>query len=122
MKRKMWALLLLGSALAAGMIGRVVRADEDKKAAIEMHWFVIESKHTGPGCLASLDEMNKKNLLDKTYFGCMTGDHRGWTILQAESSEAALNMFPASERANAHVVQVSKFSPEDLIEIHSKKG
>ena len=122
MKKSLWMLSLLGLALVAGVVGRTVRADEAKKAVAEKNWYVIESKHTGPGCLAALDEMNKKNLLDKTYFGCKTGDHRGWTVLQAESSEAALNMLPTSERVNSHVVQVSKFTPEELKEIHAKHG
>src|SRR5258708_311678 len=117
MKKTLWTLSLLGLVLIAGVAGRTVRADEGKTAAAG-HWYVIESKHTGPGCLAALDEMNKSNLLDKTYFGCMTGDHRGWTVLQADSNEAAMSMIPTSERANSHVVQVSKFTPEMLKEIH----
>ena len=52
MKKRLWTLWLVGLALAAGVIGRTVSADEAKKAAAGKNWYVIESKHTGPGCLA----------------------------------------------------------------------
>ena len=121
MKSTLWGLSVLGFVLTAGLVVRTVRAEEAKKEAAAQNWYVIESKHTGPECVKALDDMNSKNLLGKTYWGCMSGDHRGWTILQAPSSDAALKMLPDSQRANAKVVQVGQFTPAELQSIHSSK-
>jgi len=51
--------------------------------------------------LKALDDMEaaSSQLLAKTDWGCMAGDHTGYLVVHASSAQAALNMVPASERA-----------------------
>ena len=121
MKKIGMLMSLLAVSLAAGVAWQHAHAMDAKHASMRKSWYVIESKHTGPECLAALDSMNEKKLLGKTYWGCKAGDHRGWTILQADSNEDALNLLPANQRADAQIVQVTKFSPEELKQIHANK-
>lgn len=82
--------------------------------------FRIEMKHTKEECLNALDEMMEKDvkLLNKVEWGCMVGDHRGWVTLSAKSEEDAKNLLPASARANASVVKVSKFTADQIRSFH----
>ncbi len=82
--------------------------------------YMIESPHTEEGCQSALDEVLAigPELLAKFDWGCMSGDHTGWAILEAASESAARNMLPAAQRINARVVKVSKFTPEQVRAAH----
>lgn len=122
MKKTLFGLWLAALGVSVFIMARSVKAEDATKAPA-LNWYMIESKHTGPECIKVLDDMNTQNLLDKTYWGCRSGDHRGWTMLQAPSKEAALKEIPESQRAGAKIVQVGQFTAADLQAIHaSKKG
>jgi hypothetical protein len=104
------------------------RAQETKKGA-EMKVktakarFLIEAKHTPEDCLKTLDEVNAKGskTLARFDWGCMTGDHTGYSIVEAENEAAVKAMLPAGMQ-NAHIVRLEKFTPEQIKEFHQKKG
>lgn len=104
--------LLGGGALAA-----------PKKAKPKMETFLIETAHNDAECMAAMDEViatqgkNKKKepaMFSNTVWGCLSGDHRGWTTTKAATQEDALKVLPESMRAGAKVVQVSKFTVKDI--------
>jgi len=60
-------------------------------------------------------------LLDKMEWGYMAGDHTGYAVADAVSEEAARNLLPASERAQAKVIKLNKFTAEQIKSFHNKK-
>ncbi|HXV46406.1 MAG TPA: hypothetical protein VD736_07020, partial [Nitrososphaera sp.] len=76
--------------------------------------------HTNEECLNSLDQIvaHNKELLDRCYMACMAGNHTGWATVEAESENEARNMLPSSLRQNAKVVEVNKFTPEQIQSFH----
>ncbi len=82
--------------------------------------YLVESPHTPEGCLSALDGFLAvgPEFLARFDFGCRTGEHTGWALLEAASESAARNMLPAGERIRARVVKVSKFTPEQIKAAH----
>jgi len=85
--------------------------------------FLIEAPHTAAQCLQALDEVLAKgpDTLAKYDWGCMAGDHRGWTTVEAPSESEARNMIPSSQRAKAKIVKVNKFTPQEIASFHKGK-
>jgi hypothetical protein len=86
--------------------------------------YMIETPHEDAECLRALDEIaagaRGPELLKKTQFGCMSGVHIGWAIVEADSETAALEWLPAFLRAKAKVVKVDQFTPEQIASFHKK--
>ncbi len=50
-------------------------------------------------------------------FGCNDGVHKAWIIIEAENKEAAKAIIPTDVRSKAKIVQLNKFSLEEIDEI-----
>jgi hypothetical protein len=90
--------------------------------AIASERYLIEATHTPADCLAVLDTMAEqdKKLLAKTDWGCMSGDHTGYVVVEADSEQAARALLPEKMRASAKVIKVSKFTPKEIAALHQK--
>ncbi len=85
--------------------------------------YMIQSPHKPEECLRTLDEeLNKgKDILDTIEFGCKTGDHTGYALVDAVNKNDALNKYvPSFIQDRARVVEVGKFTPEMIKSFHSK--
>lgn len=84
--------------------------------------YLIASPHKPEECLRALDEelAKGKDILDKFEYGCKTGDHTGYAIVDGKSKNDALNYVPTFLRDKARIVEVDKFTPEMIKEFHSK--
>jgi hypothetical protein len=82
--------------------------------------YLIIAPHTPEECLAAIDEVNASKQLDKWDFGCMDGDHTGYRTVTADSKDAALAMVGAAHKSKARVVELSKFTPEQVKSLHKK--
>jgi hypothetical protein len=87
-----------------------------------MAQYLIESKHTKEQCLQALDNLLDKgpDVLNKFEFGCMAGDHTGWATVEADNQQQAEELIPKPLRSQTRVVQVSKFTPEQIRSYHNK--
>ena len=86
-----------------------------------MPTYLIKLPHTAAECLNALDEIASKGsqLLPKIYWGCGTGDHTGYAIIDAKSESAAREMITATNiRAKANVIEVKKFTIKDIESFH----
>jgi hypothetical protein len=88
-----------------------------------MSRYVIRSDHTAEGCLQTLDEVLAlgPDALASYDFGCAVGDHSNhtcYTTVEAEDAVAALALLPQRVRAEARVVEVGKFKPEQILSFH----
>ncbi len=83
--------------------------------------FVIESPHSKEECMTALDEIKAEHpeLLDRMEFGCKVGEHVGWATVEAGSKTEAEQLIPEIIRDKAHVVEVLKFTPEQIESFHS---
>lgn len=89
-----------------------------------MEKYFIESKHTQEECLRALDEILAKGpeVLSKVEWGCMAGDHTGYSIVEARSETDALATIPTFLRGKARVVKLNKFTPEQIRKFHQKSA
>jgi hypothetical protein len=90
--------------------------------AIASERFLIEAPHTPADCLAVLDTMAEqdKKLLAKTDWGCMSGDHTGYVVVEAENEQAARALLPEKMRASAKVIKLNKFTPKEIASFHKQ--
>jgi hypothetical protein len=117
--------LLVGLIIALPSMNRAqeTKKGTEMKVKTVKARFLIEAKHTPEDCLKTLDEVNAQGskTLSKFDWGCMSGDHTGYAIVEAEDEAAVKAMLPASLQ-NAHIVRLEKFTPEQIKEFHQKKG
>jgi len=82
--------------------------------------YLIESPHTKEECLRALDELVEEDpqLLDKYEFGCMAGEHTGYATVEAASEADAEKLVPEFLRGKAKIVELTKFTPEQVRSFH----
>jgi hypothetical protein len=90
---------------------------------MKMERYLLITTHTPEQCLKVLDEFQATSpkLLARTDWGCMAGDHTGYSIVEAESEAAARQMLPEGVRMQARVVKLNKFTPDEIRQFHTKK-
>jgi len=84
--------------------------------------YLIISSHTVEQCMASMDDLKTKgnDFLSNTFWGCHSGDHTAYVIVNAENETAARNTLPASAKDNAKVIMVEKFTVEQIESMHKQ--
>jgi hypothetical protein len=101
-------------------IGAVVASTPVSAAPSGEDTYLIMSPHTKESCLADLDAVlaETPQLLDSIEWGCMSGDHTGYLIVQAESEDAARQMLPTSLRKDAKIIRLNQFSADQIRSFH----
>jgi Skp family chaperone for outer membrane proteins len=96
-------------------------AQTNPKAAKNSH-YLVQSPHTQEQCMNVMEEMKSKGdqYLSKFYFGCMSGDHTAYAILEAPSEDAARKMLPKDVQQNARVTKVDKFTAAQIEKMHKE--
>ena len=87
-----------------------------------MKRYIIESPHTAEECLRTLDEelAKGKDVLAKFDFGCKSGDHTAYALVDMNSRDEAIKLVPAFLQSKARIVEVGKFTPEMIKSFHAK--
>jgi hypothetical protein len=81
--------------------------------------YLIESPHTKEECLSELDALAEKGKeLDRWSWGCMSGEHTGYAIVEADSETAARDLIPTAVRGKARIHPVTRFTPKDVQKFH----
>ena len=85
--------------------------------------YLVESSHTKEQCLRALDELLAKgpDLLNRFDFGCGSGVHTGWAVLEGRSESEVRDLLPTTIRDQAHIVEVGKFTPEQIRSFHLRQ-
>jgi len=86
--------------------------------------FMIESPHTEKECLRALDEQLAKGseILKKFNYGCMSGDHTAYALVDVKNDGEARNLIPAFLLNKARIIEVGIFTPEVIKSLHSPKA
>lgn len=78
--------------------------------------YMVETKHRPEDCLRALDEIMDydEELLDNFVWGCRSGEHTGWALVDAESESDVKDVLSPSLRDDAHIIEVGRFTPDQL--------
>ena len=83
-----------------------------------MDRFLIESPHTIENCSHVLKQVEALGYLTHFDWGCTSGVHTGFVIIEAENEAQARMVVPTMNRKEARVVKLNKFTPEMLKASH----
>jgi nicotinate-nucleotide pyrophosphorylase len=50
-------------------------------------------------------------------WGCQDGEHKAWIVIEAENKAEARGILPPAFQSQAKIVQLNKFTMEDIAEI-----
>jgi len=86
-----------------------------------MSQYLIETHHTKEECLRELDALaTKPEVLEKFAWGCGSGDHTGYGVIEAKSEQEAKSVVPEFLRSKAEVRQVTRMTPDAIRSLHMK--
>lgn len=80
--------------------------------------YLIELTHEDEhaACVKALERIQRYGsvLLTRIEWGCRTGVHSGWIIVEVDTLSEAKQMVPPEFREEARVVEVDQFSKEEI--------
>ncbi len=85
-----------------------------------MAHYIIEISHTERECLDALDMVVRlgMHILHHTWWGCGAGVHTGWLDIEVDSEQDARGVIPPPIRKEARVIEVQKFTPNQVKALH----
>ncbi|MFI5252827.1 MAG: hypothetical protein ACHQQQ_10390 [Bacteroidota bacterium] len=112
--------LLFTFALASITIASDKKGEKSMKSGTSK--YIVITTHTEAECMNTLDKMSSDNkaFLGKTWFGCMSGDHTGYTIIDAKDEDAVKAMLPDDVKDKAKIVKVGMFTPSQIKKMHAE--
>ena len=92
-----------------------------KRSFSEMAKFLIEVPHEAEevACARAVQTLLKtgSHFLTHADFGCLDGEHTAWINVEAGNKEEARAILPPEYRSNAKIVQLNKFSLDEIDEL-----
>jgi hypothetical protein len=85
---------------------------------VRMDRYLIESPHTKDDCAHVVKQVEALGYLTHFEWGCASGDHTGFVIIEAENEAQARMVVPSMSRKEARVVKLNKFTPETIKAAH----
>lgn len=83
-----------------------------------MDRFLIETPHSAQECKILVEQVHAMGYLYHFDWGCLTGVHCGWAIIEAENETQARLAVPPIVRSKARVVRLNKFEGHDSVAHH----
>ncbi len=83
--------------------------------------FLIESPHSPEECLKTLDLVLAAGYLTHFQWACLSGEHKGYLILEAANKAEALMVVPSFVRNKARAIELTQFNPEQVKSMHNMK-
>lgn len=80
--------------------------------------YLVISPHTHEDCSKVLGDLLAMGYLTHFDWGCRDGEHTGWAIIEADNKAEAMMVVPPLARASARVVQIGKFTPDEVRAMH----
>ena len=75
-----------------------------------MDRYLIETPHSAQDCKLLIDQVYAMGYIYHFDWGCKSGVHTGWAIIEAENEAEARLTVPSIVRNKARVVKVERFS------------
>jgi hypothetical protein len=83
-----------------------------------MDRYLIETPDREQDCLHLIQLVHASGYLTHFDWGCMSGVHTGWAIIEADNEGEARLAVPPLVRAQARVVKLNKFDAAMLSALH----
>jgi len=83
-----------------------------------MDRYLVESPHSKDDCTHALKQVEALGYLTHFEWGCESGIHTGFAIIEAENEAQARMVVPSMSRKEARVIKLNKFTPEMLASSH----
>jgi hypothetical protein len=83
-----------------------------------MQRFLIETPHTDKDCAKLVKWIYAQGYLNNFDWGCQSGVHCGWAVVDTNSEEQARMMVPSLVRDKAKIVRLNKYAGEDVHSLH----
>lgn len=77
---------------------------------------VVPHKDDYSGCVSALNALDRygSHFVTNADFGCGDGDHTAWLVVEVDSRAEAQQMVPPEFRRDAHVVELNRFTREEI--------
>jgi hypothetical protein len=79
-----------------------------------MQKFIIISPHTNQECTSVIKQTLAIGYLTHFYWGCKSGDHTGYAIIEADNQEQALLSIPPIIRSKGKAVGLIQFNTKEV--------
>jgi len=85
-----------------------------------MAQYMIQMSHEPGECRQFLNQCSQQaqQFLQTAQFGCASGVHCAWAQVEADSEQQARQMLPQDQQANAQIVQVRQYTPQQIQQMH----
>ncbi len=83
--------------------------------------YLIETPHTDENCQRLIEEVYAIGFLHNFEWGCDSGIHCGWAIIEAESEVEARLAVPPLVRDKARIVRLNKYEINEIKSLHESK-
>jgi hypothetical protein len=83
-----------------------------------MERYLIETPHTSQDCQRLVEEVYAQGYLTHFDWGCKSGVHCGWAIIEADNEAEARLAVPPLVRDKARVIKLVRFEPKDVKPLH----
>jgi len=87
-----------------------------------MNRYLVESVHTEEDCHHVVEQFIIHGYIMHYDWGCESGVHSSWAIVEAENESEALLTIPSLLRSKARAIRLNKFTPQLLQASHEHPG
>ncbi len=79
-----------------------------------MNRYLVETPHTEQDCVHLVKQVRAMGYLLNFDWGCKSGVHCGWAVIEAENEAEARLVVPPLVRDRARVIRLVRFAPEEI--------
>jgi hypothetical protein len=83
-----------------------------------MNRYLIETPHSPQECFALVQQIHAMGYLHHFDWGCESGEHTGWAIIEAEDENLARLAVPPLVRTRARVIKLTKYDAGQIGLLH----
>ena len=83
--------------------------------------YLIETPHSEGECLGLVEQVRAMGYLRHFDWGCNSGEHNGWAIIEADSEAEAHMVVPPLVRDKARVLVVTRFEEDRARKLHKRE-
>ncbi|MFQ5946104.1 MAG: hypothetical protein ACE5NC_07620 [Anaerolineae bacterium] len=82
--------------------------------------YLIETPHSEGECLALQEQVRAMGYLMHFDWGCKSGEHNGWAVIEADSEGEVQMVVPPLVREKARVLEVIRYEEDKTRKLHER--
>ncbi len=86
--------------------------------------FIVQVPHTPQECSQVMESFSDRDrsFLGKLRWGCHSGEHNAWAMIQANSEDEVRAMIPDALKQRVKITKVEQMSLEQIKSMHAEKA